>query len=97
MECDSTDDMLHSVNKANQHLKQKPPDEGDLAIFSMDAEALFPSLHIKDILESIYDLIITSDAEFKDIDMTGITKYVKVMYTDKEIKKYNVSSCLPER
>ena len=34
VECDSTEDMLHSVNKANQQLEQKPPEEGDLSIFS---------------------------------------------------------------
>ena len=68
-----------------------------LKTLSIDAEALFPSLHIKDILESIYDLVLTSKAKFKDINMTAITRYIKVMYTDQEIKKYNVISCLPKR
>ena len=52
-DCDSTEVMLAAVHLANSKLKAKPTIEGDLSIFSMDAEALYPSLHIDDIKESV--------------------------------------------
>ena len=60
-DCDSTEDMLWVVQQANNKLAAAPPQHGDLAIFSMDAEALYPSLHIEDILEGIMDTV-TSDS-----------------------------------
>ena len=52
-ECDSTEDMLAAVDKANQTLRDNPPSTGEVSIISMDAEALYPSLALKDILDSI--------------------------------------------
>ena len=52
-DCDSTEDMIAAVHLANAKIKSNQPDEGDLSIFSMDAEALYPSLDIEDIKESV--------------------------------------------
>ena len=52
--CDSTEDMLHSVSRTNEALILEP--EPDISVFSMDAKALFPSLDHDDILTSIWNL-----------------------------------------
>ena len=49
IECDSTEDLLHSVIEANITLKDNPAKEGDLHVMSMDSEALYPSFDIDDI------------------------------------------------
>ena len=52
--CDSMEDMLASVVKANEALDLNPAARETTAIWSMDAEALFPSLALKDILGGIW-------------------------------------------
>ena len=56
-DCDSTEDMLWAVQEANCKLATEPPQQSDLSIFSMDAEALYPSLHIEDIMDGIIDIV----------------------------------------
>ena len=58
IDCDSTEDMLHAIEQANLLLDKDPKLQNDLTIFSMDAEALFPSLALKDIKDGIWTLIV---------------------------------------
>ena len=46
--------MLVANNEANIKLEQDQSLEEDLNIWSIDAEALYPSLNIKDILEGLW-------------------------------------------
>ena len=46
VDSDSTEDMLFAIEEANKALDQ----DNELSVVSMDAEALFPSLDLKDIL-----------------------------------------------
>ena len=50
----------------------------------MDAEAMYPSLVISNILDRILNLILNSDTDFKEVDIKEIGKYIKVMYTKEE-------------
>ena len=52
-EVDSTEDMLSSVQKANEKLKIDPELGRNTFIFSMVVEALYPSLDLEDILHGI--------------------------------------------
>ena len=70
--CDSTEDMLHSVMKANESLDKEPDPE--LSVFSMDAEALFPSLDHGDILQSIWKLIMNTTVTITNINMNECIK-----------------------
>ena len=72
-DCDSTEDMLCAVNEANRKLRLEPT-PGDLAILSMDAEALFPSLYIGDILNGIWRLVLESELEYKNVNVKEIGK-----------------------
>ena len=96
-DCDSTEDMLAAVHLANNNLKMKPPVDGDLSIFSMDAEALYPSLDIEDINDSVWQLVMKSNIDFQHIDIETITKFVAVMYSKDELRKHQVISIVPKR
>ena len=80
-EADSTEDMLYSINEANKVLKQDKGLADNTMIFSMDAEALYPSLDLQDILDGIWDLVDMSDLEWTDIDYREMGKYLAVMCT----------------
>ena len=82
-ECDSTEDMLYAIEQANIRLENETDLQKDICIFSMDAEALFPSLHLKYILDGIRTLIEESSLEFNNIDYKEVTKYVSIMYPEK--------------
>ena len=96
-ECDSTEDMLAAVDKANQTLRDNPPSTGEVSIISMDAEALYPSLALKDILDSIWTLITTSHLQFKNINTKELGKYLAVMVDEDILKKHKVISSIPRR
>ena len=93
--CDSTEDMLNSVIKMNEALIEEP--EPDLSVFSMDAEALFPSLDHGDILQSIWNLIMDTSLTISNVDIEECIKYVYIMYQREILVKYGVVSCMPVR
>ena len=89
--------MLCAVQKANQRLRTAPPEPGDLSIFSMDAEALYPSLHIDDIMEGIMDIVASSPIEFRHVNVFEMTKFLHVMYTEEQLKEHGVDKNIPDR
>ena len=95
--CDSTEDMLASVVKANEALDQNPAAKETITIWSMDAEALFPSLALKDILGGIWTLVTESSLEFKDVDVNEMAKFLAIEYTREELVRRKVISCIPKR
>ena len=66
--CDATEDMLAAVQAANENLKTEGPGQ-DISLISMDAEALYPSLNLEDILQGIWDLVLHSDAKLDNVDI----------------------------
>ena len=88
--------ILHRITKANQKLSECLPRD-DIAIMSMDAAALFPSLNIKDILNSIWKLIVDTELELQTIDIQELAKYLAVTYKHEELVKNKVISCIPKR
>ena len=89
--CDSTEDMLYSITKVNKEISEGLSSD-NLAIMSMDAATLFPSLHIKDILSGIWRLIIETDLELMNVDMREIGKYLTVIYNKEELIKNKIVS-----
>ena len=87
--------MLHSVMMANEYLEKEP--EPELSIFSMDAEALFPSLDHEDILQVIWNLIMETEVTIANVNLSECIKYVYIMYTREELVKHCVVSCMPSR
>ena len=89
--------MLNAVEEANRRLKKENPEEGLVSIFSMDASALYPSLNIDDVMDSIWKLINTSKLDFKNVDIREVIKYVTIMYTEEELREKCVISTIPKR
>ena len=78
--CDSTEDMLNNINEVNNRIVTTEDDVDDRFIMSMDAEALFPSLNIKDILKGIWNLIMETDIKIVNVDVMEMAKYLAVSY-----------------
>ena len=93
----SIEDMLVAVDKANQTLRDKPPSTEKVSIISMEAEALYPSLALSDILDSIWTLVTTSNLQFDNINIKEISKYLAVMCSEDNRRKNNVISSIPRR
>ena len=66
-------------------------------VMSMDAAALFPSLHLDDILKGVWRLIQDTDLDLETFDYKEMGKYLYVNYTSEELRKNCVISCIPER
>ena len=97
VDSDSTEDMLAAMEKANEVLETVKLNEGDLAVFSMDAEALFPSLALQDILQGIWNLVMESTVPFKSVNIQDMLKYLAVTYSEDELRKYNLIPVIPRR
>ena len=93
----STEDMLNAVAEANRRLKKEKPEEGSISIFSMDASALYPSLDINDINDSLWKLITTSKLKFNNVEMKEVIKYVTILHTEEELRERGVISTIPRR
>ena len=78
--CDSTEDMLNNINEVNNRIVTTEDDVDNRVIMSMDAEALFPSLNIKDILKGIWNLIMETDIKIVNVDVMEMAKYLAVSY-----------------
>ena len=89
--------MLFAVHEANKKLESSNNNIEDLAVMSMDAAALFPSLKIKDILQGLWRLVMDTTQALDNIDIKEIAKYIAVIYDEDEHRKQNIISCLPRR
>ena len=88
--------MLYSIQTANQELN-KDRNINNLAVWSMDAEALFPSLGLADILKGIWRLITESEIQFNNLNISEISKYLAITYSKEEITKHGIEGCIPVR
>ena len=60
--------MWYSICEANLRHKIKGIIDSDLQVFNIDAEALYPSIGMQDIMDVILDLIMTTSADFRKIN-----------------------------
>ena len=96
--CDSTEDMLRSVQSTNEKLELDPDANNDrLSVMSMDAEALFPLLALEDIMQGIWRLIMESHFTYKNIDYREMALYIAVMYKREKLVKQHIVSHIPVR
>ena len=97
VDSDSTEDMLFAIEEANKALENMDLEDNEQSVFSLDTEALFPLLDLKDILDGVWDLIINTDVPFGNIDIKEMLNYIAIMYTDDELRKHNLISVVPVR
>ena len=53
VDSDSTEDMLFAIEEANKALENMDLEDNEQSVFSLDTEALFPLLDLKDILDGV--------------------------------------------
>ena len=93
-ECLSSEEMQRAILDANIVIQ-----EGWLKVevFSMDVSALYPSLHIDDILEAVMQLILESDISVECLDTKEMGKYLAVMLEQEEIEARGLVPHIPRR
>ena len=82
---------------ANVKMKDGIQEDEELVIFSQDVKALYHSLDIDDITESIRKAVMETKVTFKNVDMETVGKYLAIHMTKEEQKKLNIVSCIPDR
>ena len=96
-ECQSSEEMQRAVEDANVKMEDGIQEDEELVIFSQDVIALYPSLDIDDITESVRKAVMDTKVSFKNIDMETVGKYLAIHMTKEEQKKLNIVSCIPDR
>ena len=56
----------------------------------MDAEVLYPSLNLEDILQGIWDLVLHGEARLNNLDIKEVAKYIAIVYTKDELRRHKV-------
>ena len=98
IESDSTKDMLRRVKDLNDNFRLfSEEDKHRIMTFSMDAEALYPSIRRKDILKEISYIVEKSPMKFEYVNYVEIGKYIAILYGEAELRELNIISCIPNR
>ena len=63
----------------------------------MDAEALYPSIHIEDIMDGIMDIVTSAPIDFKNVNIDEMLKFVVIMYSEEEIIQHKLQNVVPLR
>ena len=63
----------------------------------MDAEALYPSIHIEDIMDGIMDIVTSAPIDFKNVNIDEMLKFVVIMYSEEEITQHKLQNVVPLR
>ena len=74
-----------------------PDQRSNMVIFSMDAKALYPNLQIERTAEVAFELIETSEVQFKGLDVLELSRYLAVNLTQVEVEKFGLSEVIMKR
>ena len=90
-QCKSTEEMKRAIDDCNnQNI------EGELAVFSMDVKALYPSLQWASSSKNILMGIKESDLKFQTVNKTALGRYLAVTTTEKEREREQLQDVIPE-
>lgn len=84
-QCASTEEMLNAIEQFNGRKIS-----GDLALFSLDVTALYPSLHLEKVRRIVYELIVESELSFRNISMTVAKKLLWFVTTQEQREEAGV-------
>ena len=83
VECSSSEEVQRAILDAN--LKIKEEEITDPVVFSMDVDALYPSLDIEDISDAVMTMVEETELGMEDVDVKHLATYLAVMLTKDEI------------
>ena len=91
-QCNSTQELIEDIKQLNK---------GNIAknwiVCSLDVEALYPSLDIKECASVIEQQLIQTDFKIEGLRWTEIALYLRYHLTDKEIEEQQLSDYCPVR
>ena len=94
-ECLSSEEMQRAILDTNIIIKERKLEKVD--VFSMDVSALYPSLHMDDILEAVMLLITKSQIMVDNLDTKEMGKYLSVVMEQEEIEARGLGPHIPRR
>ena len=75
IECDSTEDMIFKMNKAEEEIK-KDEKKVEIIVGSADAVALYPSITKKVAGEEVFNMVVNSEVKLSNINYSEAAKYI---------------------
>ena len=94
-ECRSTEEMQRAVLDANQRIREENI-EGTM-VMSMDVDALFPSMTLEDVLETVMELFLSTELLVRVEDDRLLAQYLVLMLSKEEIEERGLSRQMPRR
>ena len=96
-ECISTEMLCRQIEDTNKAMVEAGVAPDDIAIGSLDAISLYPSLKLQETLDIITEMVQQANINFCDLDYQELGKYIRVMCSEEDIDKAGISSNLPHR
>ena len=95
----STEEMLAKIDKVNKEMEdlEEQPEEEDICVFSLDAEALYPSLDTRQCSRLCGKLVQESKLEVSGIDYKWASMYIALTCTQAEINQCSLEDVVPVR
>ena len=69
----------------------------DTMVMSMDVDALFPSMTLEDVLETIMELFLGTELAVRVEDDKMLAQYLMIMLSKEEIEERGLSRQMPRR
>ena len=91
-QCNSTEDLIAQIAEVNNGEVDK-----EWIVCSLDVEALYPSLDIKECANVIEQKLLKSSYLIKGLNWTEIALYLKFHLTDEEINENDLEEFCPTR
>ena len=91
-QCNSTQELMSEINNLNKGNIDK-----EWIICSLDVEALYPSLDMKECARVIEEQLNQSDFKIEGLKWTEIALYLRYHMTDEEIKELELDKFVPDR
>ena len=91
---DSTEDLQAQIQSFNALPRNE---RSSMVAFSMDAKALFPSIEIERSAEVVFDLLLESDIEYRNISDEEMTRYAAVVLDQSVIQKHGLQEYIMRR
>ena len=94
-ECRSSEEMQRAIMDANSRIKEEKMT--NIMVFSMNVDALFPSMNLEDVLDTIRELFLDTDLQVKVEDDKLLAQYLTVLVSKEELAERGLAGVIPRR
>ena len=96
-ECTSREDYISRIEDLNKEIREGEIDSSKLMVGSLDVEALYPSIRVKEATEIIRKKMENTDVKVDGVDYRWALIYLKLTCTKAEIVDNNLQGILPRK